>query len=74
MTPNIETPTAVQAAVATADTARYPRDFAVSGWKQSLGITALISFAFGKSSGERESAFPFNPYYFHKYSVSLRNC
>ena len=44
------------------DTERYPRDFAVSGSKQSLGMTALMSFDFGKSSGLSERALPFNPF------------
>ena len=61
MAPSIETPAAVHNAVPMVDTDKYPSDFAVSGVKHSFGITALISFALGKSSGLRESAFPFNP-------------
>ena len=57
MAPTIPTPTAVQSAVPIVDTDRYPRDFAVSGSKQSSGITALMSLDFGKSSGFNERAF-----------------
>jgi len=59
--PTMPIPAAVQSAVLARDTERYPRDFAVSGSKQSAGMTALISLDLGKSSGLRERAFPFNP-------------
>lgn len=62
MAPTIPTPTAVHKAVVTSETERYPNDFAVSGAKQSAGMTALMSFDFGKSSAAMESAFPFNPW------------
>jgi len=58
----IPAPTAVHNAVPIKDTERYPKDLAVSGTKQSFGITALISFEIGKSSADKESALPFNPY------------
>lgn len=61
--PTIPSPTAVHNAVPMRETERYPRDVAVSGMKQSFGMTALISFDKGKSSGERERAFPFSPYF-----------
>lgn len=49
MAPTMEMPTAVQAAVPRRDTVRYPMDLAVSGSKQSAGMTALISLDLGKS-------------------------
>ena len=59
--PSIATPMAVQTPVPKSETARYPMDLAVSGSKQSAGITALISLDLGKSSGLSERALPFRP-------------
>ena len=71
--PNILTPKAVQIAVPMVETARYPRDVAVSGSKHSFGIAALISFDFGKSSALIERAFPFNPWIYEEDVLSVRN-
>ena len=55
------TPRAVQMAVPMTDTERYPKDVAVSGSKQSAGMTLRSSLAEGKSSFLQESAFPLVP-------------
>jgi len=44
------------------DIERYPRDLAVSGSKQSAGMTALRSLDLGKSSALSERAFPLSPW------------
>ena len=59
--PIIAAPTAVHRAVLARDMERYPNDFAVSGSKQSVGMTALRSLDWGKSSALSESAFPLSP-------------
>lgn len=55
---NMEIPTAVQAAVPSKETERYPREVAVSGSKQSAGMTLRISPALGKSSLFKVRALP----------------
>lgn len=54
-------PKEVQSAVPITDTDKYPKDFAVSGSKQSAGMTLRTVPESGKSSCLKERAFPFNP-------------
>lgn len=48
-------------AVPITETERYPSDLAVSGSKQSAGMTFVISLRSGKSEVVRLSAFPLRP-------------
>ena len=55
------TPKAVHAVVPTRETVRYSRLLAVSGSKQSAGMTFLTVPESGKSAVVRERAFPLSP-------------
>lgn len=59
---NAEIPKAVQIAVPMVETDKYPREVAVSGLKQSSGMTARTSLDFGKSESSKDNAFPLRPY------------
>ena len=52
-------PRAVQAAVPAMETLRYPSDLAVSGSKQSAGMTERSSFALGNSVSDND--WPLSP-------------